>query len=123
MALYAPVGEPSSRLELPDVAERPNQPMKFNFLKRQFGKTKIVNRSFQWRWLHYDESRDLAYCNCHICVVAIKTGKMQNAGTVDSPFIAHSFCNWKDASGERGAFNSHEHRTMTTCLANQNEPL
>ena len=94
--------------------------MKFNFPKRQFG---IVNRSFQsqwfqkWRWLHYDKSRDLAYCNCHICVVAIKTGKMKNAGTVDSAFIAHGFCNWKDASGERGAFNSHEHRMMTTCLA------
>ena len=115
MASNAPVGEPSSRSELPDVAERPNQPMKFNFPKRQFGKTKIVNRSFQsqwfqkWRWLHYDESRDLAYC--HICVVAIKTGKMKNAGTVDSAFIARGFCNWKDASGERGAFNSHEHST------------
>ena len=104
MASYAPVGEPSSRSELPDVAERPNHLMKFNFPKRQFGKTKIVNRSFQWRCLHYDESRDLAYCNCHIYVVAIKTGKMQNAGTVDSAFISRGFCNWKDASGGKSYF-------------------
>ena len=94
MASYAPVGEPSLRSELPDFAERPNQPMKFNFPKRQFGKTKIVNRSFQsqwfqkWRWLHNDEACDLSYCNYHICIVAIKTGKTKNAGTVDSMFIA-----------------------------------
>ena len=43
----ASVGEPSLRSGLPDVAEWPNQPMKFNFPKRQFGETKIVNHSFQ----------------------------------------------------------------------------
>ena len=49
-ALLLPVLESQAcGLGLPDVAEWPNQPMKFNFPKRQFGKTKIVNRSFPSR--------------------------------------------------------------------------
>ena len=106
----------SVEFSLPEVDERPNQPMHFKFPKRPFGKTKVVNRSFQnqwfekWRWLHYDESRDLAFC--HTCVVAMKTGKMKNAGTVDSAFVFRGYCNWKDTSGEKGAFNNHEHSTV-----------
>ena len=62
---------------LPEVDEWPNQPMHFKFLKRQFGKTTVVNRSFQyqwfekWRWLHYGESHDLVFC--HMCIMPMKT--------------------------------------------------
>ena len=98
---------------VPDVSEKPNQPLDFAFPKRQFGKTKIINCSFQaqwfqkFRWLHYDQSRDLAFC--HTCVSAVQSGKMKSAGNVDSAFISRRFCNWKDASGEKGAFSNHEH--------------
>ena len=91
------------------ITENPNQPRHVNFPKRHFGLSKIISCSFQlqwfdkWKWLHYDEAWDLAFC--HVCVTAIKTGKVQNRN-VDSAFI--EFCNWKDASGEKGAFFSHE---------------
>ena len=34
---------------------------------------------------------------------------MKSAANIDSAFISCGFCNWKDESGEKGAFNSHEH--------------
>lgn len=43
-------------------------PVDFAFLRRSFGKTKVVHRCFQsawfkqWQWLHYDSSQDLAHC-------------------------------------------------------------
>ena len=46
--------------------------MNFKFPKRRFGKTKVVNRSFQ---IHYDESRDLAFF--HTCVMVMKTGILE----------------------------------------------
>ena len=72
----------------------------------------MVKHSFQsqwfkkWQWLHYDEAQDLAFC--HICATARKTGKMTNAGNTDMAFIERSFYNWKDASGEKGAFSCHQ---------------
>ena len=72
-----------------------NQPLQFDFPKREFGKTKIVKRAFQaqwfgkWRWLHYDCSRDLAFC--HTCVTAFKTSKLKlSSGNVkDSACLFH----------------------------------
>ena len=96
----------------PAICDKPNQPRHFNFPKRRFEASKIVSRSFQcqwfnkWKWIHYDEAEDLAFC--HVCVTAMKTGKMQNHGNVDVAFIERRFCNWKDASGDKGAFSSHE---------------
>ena len=58
----------------------PNQPTDYNFPKREFGKSKITYRSFQgqwfkqWKWLHYDNVRDVAYR--HNCVSAVNSGKM-----------------------------------------------
>ena len=90
---------------LPDIGELPNQPTlpQFKFPKRNFGKTKIVSRAFQaswfskWCWLHYDGTRDLAFC--HTCIQAVKTGKMKVTGNVkDSAFLYGGFSNWKDAT-------------------------
>ena len=55
------------KLPTPLVADKPHQPLSFKFSKHKFGKT-IVKRSFQpqwfarWKWLHYDEERNLAFC-------------------------------------------------------------
>ena len=38
----------------------------------------------------------------------MKTGKLQNHGNVDV-FTERGFCNWKDVSGDKGTFGSHEH--------------
>ena len=53
----------------------PNQPRKsFKYPVREFGKTKVVRRSFQvswydsFSWLNYDESKDAVYC--YICRLA-----------------------------------------------------
>ena len=46
----------------------PHQPKAFTFPKRQFGKSKMVLRSFQagwfhsWNRLHYHEATDSVFC-------------------------------------------------------------
>ena len=96
--------------DLPDVGDEPNQPRRYNFPKRLFGKKSVVYHSFQaawfdrWRWLHYDCSRDLAFC--FTCIKAIKTGKMKLAGNAkDSSFIFNGFHSWKEAIR---CLNTHE---------------
>ena len=66
---FAPVAlaMANSDQEVPHLGahNEPNQPLQFDFPKREFGKTRIVKRAFQsqwfgrWWWLHYDCSRDL----------------------------------------------------------------
>ncbi len=63
----------------PTIGEKPHQPYGIYFPGRSFGKTKIVHRSFQnswynqWKWLHYDENGDKAYC--FVCLKAVQKGK------------------------------------------------
>ena len=53
-------------------SEFSNQQLNFNFPRHSFGKTKIVHRLFQSKWfqqwllLHYDQSRDLAFCLTYV---------------------------------------------------------
>ena len=42
---------------------------------------------------------------CHICS---RTGKIKDCGNVDLAFIDQGFHNCKDASGDKGCFNSQE---------------
>ena len=110
---------------LPDlpIGDKPHQP-NISFPKREFGKTNIVKRSFQWQWfnkwqwLHYDIERDLAFC--HTCIVAVKTGSIKSLGTEDLAFVSRGYCNWKYATGNKGAFNTHErygtHKMAVECL-------
>ena len=109
--------------DLPEIGDEPHQP-NISFPKREFGKTNIVKRSFQWqwfskwKWLHYDIERDLAFC--HTCVEAVKTGKVKSLGTGDLAFVLRGFCNCKDATGNKGAFNTQEksgtHKMAVECL-------
>ena len=84
-----------STSKYPAICAKPNQPRHFNFPKRRFGVLKIVSHSFQcqwfnkWKWIHYDEAGDLAFC--HVCVTAMKTGKMRNHGDVDVTFIERAW--------------------------------
>ena len=71
-----------------------------------------MRRSFQpqwfqkWPWLHYDEVGDSAFCS--ICVQAARSESLTSVKFAEPSFITRGFSNWKDASGERGAFNRHE---------------
>ena len=73
----------SSSESLPNVGEKPNQPKRFLFPKREYGKKTIVKRAFQqqwfynWPWIHYDEANDVAFC--HTCVTAVRAKKLKNA--------------------------------------------
>jgi len=97
---------------LPDLADKPNQPNNISFPKRSYGKTTVTNRAFQpkwfdkWRWLHYDRTGDRVFC--FLCVTALKTGKMRPDGNIDEAFVTWGYCYWKDASGEKGRFSTHE---------------
>jgi len=77
--------------------DKVNQPANFKFPKHHFGKTKLVSHSFQpqwfqkWKWLQYDEARDLVLC--HICSTAVRIGKMKNCGNVDLASIDRGFHN------------------------------
>ena len=102
----------SSSEILPDIGENPNHPIKYNFPKRAFGVKEKTHRSFQaqwfqkWSWIHYDEGRDIVFCS--ICVKAARSNKLKAAKTCDVSFISRGYCNWKDATGEKGGFCRHE---------------
>ena len=86
----------------------PHQPRSLNFPSRQFGKTKVVSHSFQskwfdkYKWLHYDEAQDAAYC--YTCRTAEEQGELKNKYK-DSAFISRGYTNWKDGTV---SFTKHE---------------
>ena len=41
-------------------------------------------------------------------MAAIKSGRFRNLGTGDLAFVSRGYWNWKDATGNKGAFNTHE---------------
>ena len=115
-------GNTAQSSKMPDIGSKPSQPRRFNFPKRPFGKKNVVYRSFQaawfdrWRWLHYDCSRDVAFC--FTCIKAIKAGKMKISGnTKGSSFIFNGFHSWKEAIR---CLNTHEqtstHKTAVELL-------
>ena len=42
--------------------------------------------------------------------MAVKSKKITSLGTGDLAFVSRGYCNWKDATGEKGAFNTHQKR-------------
>ena len=90
---------------MPDIGNQPNQPRRHQFPKRSFGKKNVVYPSFHLQCrLHYDSSRDLAFC--FTCITAIKTGKMKLSGNMkDSSLIFNGFHSWKEAVR---CLNTHE---------------
>ena len=77
--------------DIPDIPTVPHQPSRFVFPKRPFGKVRIIFRSFQkswfkeWPFLHYDESKDAAFC--HTCAIALKEKKIR-ASNAESSFVS-----------------------------------
>ena len=85
----------------PCVPLTPHQPSTHKFLKRSFGKNRVVEQSFQaswflkWKWLHYNESDDLVFC--HTCMKANAEGKLK-CRALEPSFVTRGFSNWKDAT-------------------------
>ena len=82
-------------------------PKSYSFPTRKFG-SREEKRSFQvdWckkhDWLHYDRSKDAAFC--HVCLTA-EYDKLFLASTKRDPaFISRGYTNWRDATK---AFNKH----------------
>lgn len=97
------------------VPPKPHQPQSFHFPKRSFGKSKIVERSFQpgwfnkWPFLHYDESIDCVFC--HVCLMSFKLKRIKSSTRADPAFVTCGFHNWKDATI---AFRNHEQSACHT---------
>ena len=92
----------SKKVWIPDVGSKPHQPLvNFKFPYREFGKRKLVKRAFQhswfakWKWLHYEEDMDKAFC--YNCIQEYKEDKLR-ASNLELAFISKGFNNWKDAS-------------------------
>ena len=99
----------SKKVWILDVGSKPHQPLvNFKFPYREFGKQKLVKRAFQhswfakWKWLHYEEDMDKAFC--YNCIQAYKEDKLR-ASNLELAFISKGFNNWKDASVK---FKEHE---------------
>ena len=98
-----------SSTALDGIADKPHQPKLFRFPQREFGKTRVTKRSFQpqwfdkWRWLHYIEEKDLAFC--HTCLLAHKKNQLHSVSNLEQNFISTGFHNWKDATAK---FSKHE---------------
>lgn len=79
-----------------NVPPKPHQPLIFSFPKRAFGKSKVVNRSFQpswfglWPFLHYDEANDSVFC--HTCLMAFKLERITSS-CADPAFVSYSYSN------------------------------
>ena len=87
----------------------PNQPRKYKYPFREFGKRCVVRRAFNpssfdaHPWLHYDEGSDVVFC--YYCQSAIKQKKVFSTGCAESAFTTRGYCDWKNA---KAAFNKHE---------------
>ncbi|KAL5004567.1 hypothetical protein ScPMuIL_018023 [Solemya velum] len=96
------------------ILPRPNQPRAFTFPKRKLGQKNPAQRTIQaaWfdnkTWLHYDESRDLAFC--HLCLVTTTQSKL-SSGCAEKTFTTKGFSNWKDAQSSFKNMNCHTEAT------------
>ena len=88
-----------------------HQPRCFRFPKRQFGKSKLVFRSFHvtWfdscLWLHCVEDDDNVIC--HACTLAHITNQLATL-TLDAVFITEGYTNGKDATRKKAGFSQRE---------------
>ncbi|XP_068735601.1 zinc finger MYM-type protein 1-like [Montipora capricornis] len=91
--------------------DSPYQPKNFKFPAKTFGSKNQTKRSFQtawferFKWLHYDERRDAAYC--HTCLKALHSG-MLTSSIADPAFTKNGFCNWKNSLEKKKGFQKHE---------------
>ena len=84
------VGRAFALNELPAIPACPHQPADFDFPKSPFEKTmRSCQASWfkQFKFLHYDEARDLLFC--HICVSGFRQKKLKGSNA-DPAFVSVS---------------------------------
>ena len=90
-----------------NVSDSPYQPKNFKFQAKTFGSKNPTKRSFQttwferFKWLHYDEIRDVA--KCRTCLKARQSG-MVTSSNADPAFTKNGFSNWKNVMEKKKAF-------------------
>jgi len=76
-----------------------------------FGSKNPTKRSFQpvwferYKWLHYDETRDVVFR--HICLKALENNMLSSLNA-DPTFTRNGFINWKNATDTKERFHKHE---------------
>ena len=90
----------------------PHQPADFKFPVTTFGNNQSARqRSFQpawfdrYKWLHYEEKSDSAFC--YTCIKAVQNN-MISSSKADLAFTEKGFRNWKNATDKKKGFQKHE---------------
>ena len=88
--------------DIGDLPGSPCQPSHISFPFQSFGKSSVVQRSFQaswfhrWKWLHYNMAQDAV--RCYTCWKAVSSRRVLVTGKAEKNFLVTGFTNWKDAS-------------------------
>ena len=86
------------------IPSKSHQLKTFHFPKRSFGRSMVVERTFQqgwfnkWPFLHYDECIDSVFCP--VCLMSFKLKRMKSSTRTDPAFVTRGFHNWKDARSD-----------------------
>ena len=102
---------PCMMLNLSQDLRGPHQPGDFKFPVTTFGHNRSAGqRSFQpawfdrYKWLHYEEKSDSAFC--YTCIKAVQNN-MISSSKADMAFIEKGFRNWKNATDKRKLSEQH----------------
>ena len=104
---------PEQHLDNPQILDAPHQPRSFHFPRHLFGNKNVVKRGFNasWfdshTWLHYDESKDLAFC--FLSMKVVKKSTLITSRCADKASTSTGFSNWKDA---KVAFRNNDKNQM-----------
>ena len=100
---------PRIKISTPSIGDQPRQTSSFSFPKKEFSNNKVT-QTFQalwfkkWKWLHYSEKNDVAFC--FLCVQAYEEGKL-----LYPLALRTGKKNWKDACVKfrnHNSSNSHQ---------------
>ena len=84
--------------------QAPAQPQNIEFPQRLFsGKLRSFNkhRFSRFNWIHYDCSKDVAFC--FVCIRALSVGAI-SSNNVEQTFVKTGFRNWKKALDKEKGF-------------------
>ena len=91
--------------ESQELLLQPNQPRLKNFPSKQFGKSKVEYRSFNFKWfnnkkwsawLHWNSGTEKAYC--FVCQNVYLLNQLTFSKCAENAFILSGFNTWKNAT-------------------------
>ena len=104
------ISTPKDKSKADKIPKEPYQPSDLDFPKSTFGndpKQRSFNKSWfeHFPWLHYDQSKDAAFC--FTCIVALSKN-MISSSKVEKVFTEFGYRNWKKALESGRGFLKHE---------------